>query len=157
MAIRFSADLDSKNFETKLRIFSSGLGGIFKELMKSVGEEMTTEAKARAPSRTGKLRNNINFIVNNDTEFVFTTRKSLKKSNVWYSRIVEKDRHIKPKKGKYLIFKINGEWKKVDSVNVKGQPYMTPVFNSYFESDNGKGYRALQDALKKKMAEYLGE
>jgi hypothetical protein len=152
--VKFSTDFDSRNFENKLKIFSSSLGGIFKELMKSVGEKMVTEAKGLAPSRTGKLRNNINFLVNNDTEFIFTTRKSLKKSNVWYSRLVEKNRIIKPKKGKYLTFKINGEWKKVSSVNVKGQPYMTPVYESYWEG-NGKGYQELANALKKKMEDYL--
>jgi hypothetical protein len=153
--IKFSADLNSKNFENKLKILSSGLGGIFKELMKSVGEKMITEAKGLAPSRTGKLRNNINFLINHDTEFVFTTRKSLKKSNVFYSRIVEKDRFIKPKKGKYLVFKINGEWKKVSSVKVKGQPFMTPVYNDYWEGNNSKGYQELASALEKKMREYI--
>jgi hypothetical protein len=153
--VKFSADLNSKNFENKLRIFSSSLGGIFKELMKSVGEKMVSEAKGLAPSRTGRLRNNINFLINNDTEFVFTTRKSLNKSNVWYARMVEKNRTIKPKKAKYLTFKINGEWKKVSSVNVRGQPFMTPVYESFFGNENDKGYQELARALQKKMEEYL--
>ena len=152
--VKFKADLDSKNLENKLRIFSSSLGGIFKELMKAVGEKMTQESKALAPVRTGKLRDNINFIINND-EFVLTTKKSLKKSNVWYSRMVEKDRTIKPKKAKYLTFKINGEWKKVSSFNVKGKPYMTPVYNEYWEGSNAKGYQELAIALEKKLKEYI--
>jgi hypothetical protein len=158
MAIRFSADLDSKNFETKLRIFSSGLGGIFKELMKSVGEEIVADTRARTSfhSRTGRLFNAINFIPT-DSGGVLTTRKTLSKPNVYYARLVEKGAYIKARKGKYLAFKIDGEWKRVPSVRVSPRPFMTPVFNEYFESDNGKGYRALQDALKKKMAEYLGE
>jgi hypothetical protein len=155
--VKFEAALNTKNLENKLRIFSSGLGGIFKELMKAVGQKMTAEAKSLAPSRTGRLKNNINFIVNNDTEFVLTTRKSLKRSNVWYSRIVEKDRHIKPKKGKYLVFKIDGEWKKVDSVNVKGQPYMSTVYDEYWEGQNSKGYRELARALENKIRNYFDE
>jgi hypothetical protein len=32
---------------------------------------------------------------------------------------------------------------------------MKPVFDEYWEGENAKGYRVLQDALQKKMAEYL--
>lgn len=156
--VKFQADLDSKNFESKLRLFSSGLGGIFKELMAAVGKEMVAETKSRTTftNRTGKLFNSINFIPT-DTGGVLTTKKNLNKSNVFYSRIVEKDRDIKPKKGKYLTFKINGEWKKVSSVHVRGRPFMTPVFEEYWENQNAKGYKVLSDALQKKMNEYLGD
>jgi hypothetical protein len=154
--IKFSADLDSKNFENQLRIFSSSVGGIFKELMKSVGEEMVVDAKARTAfhNRTGKLFNAINFIPT-ENGGVLTTRKNLNKSNVFYARFVEGGADIKAKKGKYLTFKINGEWKKVPSVKVRPKPFMKPVFTEYWETDNAKGYKVLQDALQKKMEEYL--
>jgi hypothetical protein len=156
MAVKFSADLNSKAFETKLKIFSSSLGGIFKELMETVGKEMVADTKSRTTftNRTGKLFNSINFI-STDTGGILTTRKTLNKSNVWYARMVEKDRNIKPKNAKYLTFKINGEWKKVSSVHVRGRPFMTPTFNEYWEGANSKGYKALADALQKKMEDYL--
>jgi hypothetical protein len=156
MAVVFKSELDSKNFENKLKIFASGLGGIFRELMTVVGKEMTEEAKSRTTftNRTGKLFNAINFIPT-DEGGVFTTRKTLNKSNVYYARMVEKDRNIKPKKAKYLTFKIDGQWKKVPSVNVKGRPFMTPVFDEFFEGENAKGYKALTAALQEKMKEYL--
>jgi hypothetical protein len=158
MPIKFQADLDSKRFEEQLKIFSSSLGGIFKELMKSVGEEMVADTKARTlfTNRTGKLFNAINFIPT-DNGGVLTTRKNLNKSNVYYARFVERGADIKAKKGKYLTFKINGEWKKVPSVRVRPRPFMEPVFEEYFGSDSGKGYKALADALQKKMNEFLGE
>jgi hypothetical protein len=156
MPIKFETSFDSKNFENKLRIFSSSLGGIFKELMKSVGQEMVADTKARTTfhNRTGKLFNAINFIAA-DNGGVLTTRKTLAKPNVYYARFVEGGADIKAKKGKYLTFKINGEWKKVPSVKIRPRPFMAPVFNSYFESDNGKGYQALANALQKKMEDYL--
>jgi hypothetical protein len=156
MPVKFSADINLKAFENKLKIFSSSLGNIFKELMETVGKEMVAETKSRATftNRTGRLFNAINFISTN-TGGVLTTRKTLNKSNVWYARMVEKDRNIKPKKGKYLTFKINGEWKKVSSVHVRGRPFMTPIFNDYWEGPNAKGYKALADALSKKMRSYL--
>jgi lysophospholipase L1-like esterase len=156
MAVKFSADLNTKSFENKLKIFSSSLGGIFKELMETVGKEMVEETKGRTTfaNRTGKLFNAINFI-STDTGGILTTRKTLNKSNVWYARMVEKDRNIKPKKAKYLTFKINGEWKKVSSIRVRGRPFMTPVFDEYWEGPNAKGYKALADALQKKLEDVL--
>jgi hypothetical protein len=158
MPVFFKTDFDTKDFENKLKIFSSSLGGIFKELMTSVGKEMVTETKSRASftNRTGKLFNAINFI-STDEGGVLTTRKTLNKSNVYYARFVEKERNIKPKKGKYLTFKINGQWRKVTSVHIKGRPFMTPVFEDFWETENSKGYKALADALQKKMSDFLGD
>jgi hypothetical protein len=152
----FSIDLKSKNFENQLRIFSSSLGGIIKELMATVGQEMVAETKSRASftNRTGKLFNSINWIAT-ENGGVLTTKKNLNKPNVHYARFVEKERNIKPKKRKYLVFKINGEWKKVSSVNTRPRPFMTPVYEEYFGNENDKGYKALADALNKKMAEYI--
>jgi hypothetical protein len=150
-------EVDSKNLEGKLRLFSSSLGGIFKELMASVGKEMVDETKSRTTftNRTGKLFNAINFIPT-DSGGVLTTRKTLNKPNVYYARFVEKGADIKAKDGKYLTFKIDGEWKKVSSVRIRPRPFMEPVFNEYWEGENSKGYKLLADALRKKMEEYLG-
>jgi hypothetical protein len=154
--VKFEVDLNSKNFENKLKIFSSSLGGIFKELMKSVGQEMVADTKARTTfhNRTGKLFNAINFIAT-DNGGILTTRKTLGKPNVFYARFVEGGADIKAKKGKYLTFKINGEWKKVPSVKIRPRPFMKPTFNEYWEGENANGYRVLQDALQKKMEDYL--
>jgi hypothetical protein len=153
---KFKSELDSKNLENKLKIFSSSLGGIFKELMETVGREMVSETKSKTTftNRTGKLFNAVNFISTNDGG-VLTTRKNINKPNVYYARMIEKDRSIRPKRAKYLTFKINGEWKKVSSVNVPGRPFMTPVFNEYWEGDNAKGYKLLTEALERKIEEYL--
>jgi hypothetical protein len=124
--------------------------------MATVGKEMVAESRGRATfhNRTGKLLNSINFIATNDGG-VLTTRKNLNKSNVYYARFVEKGANIKAKKAKYLTFKINGEWKKVASVQTRPRPFMTPVFDEYWEGENSKGYRALSEALKQKMESYL--
>jgi hypothetical protein len=124
--------------------------------MAEVGKEMVADTKARASftNRTGKLFNAINFIPT-DNGGVLTTRKNLTKPNVYYARFVEGGADIKAKKGKYLTFKINGEWKKVPSVKIRPRPFMKPVFESYFENENDKGYKELSIALQKKMEEYL--
>ena len=150
------AAFDSEKFEEKLKIFSSGLGGIFIDLLNRVGQEMTSESKMLAPRRTGKMADSINFIFYDENKAALTTRKRINKSNVWYSNIREHGANIEAKKKDYLVFKINGEWKKVKSVKTPAQPFMKPVFESYFGGDSGKGYQALAQALEKKMNEELG-
>jgi hypothetical protein len=154
MPIKFEAGLDSKHLENKLKIFSSGLGNIFIKLLKPVGEAMAEEAKSGAPIRTGALRNAIKFIIT-ENGGILTTRKSLKKSNIWYSNIVENGANIKPKKAKYLTFKINGEWKKVSSVNVRARPFMKPVIDEYFWNQSSKGYKRLTEELEKIVNEEI--
>jgi len=149
------AVLDTKSLENKLKIFSSGLGNIYNELLNEVGKKMTAEARANAPRKTGKLANSINFIFIDKDSAALTTKKKINKSNVWYSNIVEFNRTITAKKKDYLIFKINGEWKKVKSVSVRGKPFMRPVWENYF-GDSGKGYKELAEALQRKMSEAIG-
>jgi HK97 gp10 family phage protein len=152
MPVKFEADMNSKNLENKLKIFSSGLGNIFNELLKTVGNEMADEAKSRAPVKTGRLRNAIKFLTTKEGG-VLTTRKTLNKSNVWYARMVESGANIKPVKGKYLTFRIGGEWKKVASVHTKPHPFGKEVFNEYWDGTNSKGYTELAKALEKKINE----
>jgi hypothetical protein len=151
-----SAVIDTQGLEKKLNVLSSGLGGIFAELIKSVGDEMTNEAKGRAPVRTGRLRNSIKFLFDSKNNIgALTTRKSLRKSNIWYAKFAEFGADIKPKNKEYLCFKINGEWKKVKSVKRQPKPFMYPVFDEYFSSDSSKGMQKLQEALMKKISEEL--
>jgi len=150
-----SASLDSKSFEDKLKIFSSGLGNIFLELLNRVGQQMTNESKSNAPRRTGRLANAINFIFFDETRAALTTRRKISKSNVWYSNIREHGASIQTRKADWLMFKINGEWKKVKSVKTPAQPFMKPVFDNYFGNENAKGYTELANALIQKINEEL--
>jgi hypothetical protein len=152
-----SATLDTKNLENKLRIFSSGLGDIFTELLKPVGEEMASAARSRASfqNRTGKLFNSINFILDKkNNSGALTTRKSLGKSNAFYANFVESGINIQAKKSEYLTFKIDGQWKKVKSVQTKPRPFMKDIYYDYFGT-GGKGYEALADQLIKKLNEEI--
>jgi hypothetical protein len=156
MMVKFETSLDSKNFENELKLFSSSLGGIFRELMASVGKEMVAEARSRATfsNRTGKLFDSINFI-STDEGGVLTTRKTLKKKNVYYARFVERGADIRAKKSKYLTFKIGDKWVRVQSVRLRPRPFMGPTMEDYFGGSGDRGYQLLKDALSKKMEEYL--
>jgi hypothetical protein len=149
----FDVTYDDNHLANKLKIFSSGLGNVFNELMESVGDKMVSEAKSNAPVRTGKLKNAINFQRTNDSAWALTTRKNKLKKNIYYARFVEGGADIKPRKTKYLTFKINGAWRRVEHVRLRKQPFMENVYNEYFGSESSKGYKELANALEKRMNE----
>jgi hypothetical protein len=160
MPVKFEADLDSKNLESKLRILFSGLGDINKELLSEAGKLMAEDAKAKAGgafiSRTGKLLNSIKSIPI-ENGIALTTRNSINKKNVFYANMVEGGIRSKPKRKKYLMFKINGEWKKAASVKTRPRPFMRPVFDEYWAEGGGsKGYKIFAEALKNKIEKELG-
>lgn len=140
----------------KLKIFSSGLGNIFQDLIGDVGQEMAEEAGRTGAfsDRTGRLRRSIRFLYKGNTG-ALTTRKTLAKSNAWYANPLEHGADIQAKKSGHLVFKINGEWKKVKKVRTRPRPFMNPVFDGYWKGDGAKGYTVLAAALNKKMEEEL--
>jgi hypothetical protein len=154
-----NAIIETNDLEKKLGVLSSGLGNIFNELLKDVGKEMSDEARSRASgafsNRTGKLKSNINFILTKDNILALTTRKSLNKSNIWYAKFVEFGAKKKKKNKKYLTFKINGEWKKVESVRIRPRPFMYPTFEDYWGSNSSKGMQKLQEALLNRIEKEL--
>ena len=152
------ATFDDNDLAKKLSVFSSGLGNIFNELLKEVGDEMAVEAKSNASSaftnRSGKLERNIKFIINKDIG-ALTTKKSLNKSNIFYAKFIEYGRKSVAKNDGYLTFKINGEWKKCKRTESRPRPFMRPVFDTYFENENGIGFKKLQEALMRKIESEL--
>ena len=148
---------DDGGLSEKLKIFGSGLGGIYNELLKEVGKDMTAESKSLAPVRTGRLRDSINFIVDEKKELsALTTRKKIARRHIWYANIREHGANISARRVPTLIFKINGEWKRAKSVKTPAAKpsFMKGVFEDYF-GDNGKGYGLLAAALEKKANEEL--
>lgn len=152
------AELNSKQLEERLRIFASGLGDSYNELLKKVGEEMTEKARSNAQSaftsRSGRLLNAIKFLVNKDLA-ALTTKKSLNTGGIKYAKMVEYGTSIKPKNKEYLMFKIDGEWKKVKSASSRARPFFKQIREEYF-GDTGKIYTSMAEALRQKMNEDLG-
>ncbi|MCL2381329.1 MAG: HK97 gp10 family phage protein [Treponema sp.] len=147
------AVFDTKAFNNKLSLFSSGLGNIYNELLAEIAKPVIKEAKSKAPVRTGKLRDHIKFIfLKKDATAMLTTMKRYGTFGAWYSNIREHGANIEAKKEPYLVFKINGEWKKVAAVKTPAQPFGKPVFNEYFD-EHGKAWPLLQEALLNKMKE----
>jgi len=73
-------------------------------------------------SRTGNLRRSINTTVKDKGSVIEGTIGTAVK----YGPIHELGGVIKPIKGKYLKFAINGQWKSVRQVKIPARPYLKP-------------------------------
>jgi len=102
-------------------------------------------------SRTGRLWDAIEFL---RYDGALTTRRRLGSANVWYANPLESGSQVRARRKKYLMFKINGEWKKVKKTNPRPpRPFMHPVFDKYFGGDRSTGYRELSAALLGRIEE----
>jgi hypothetical protein len=133
---------DHKEFDRFSELFGKRMPKIIKRLMAGVFKELRkdTRRKARAAftSRSGRLVRSIQYWAFNDWSGAITTRQNVKSNSGWYSKMVEEG-HVSQVKEeeKYLTFKINGEWKKVKSVNAAPRPFMKPSFNDYWVKNDG--------------------
>lgn len=73
-------------------------------------------------SRTGNLRRSINTVVEDKGKSIL----GIIGTAVKYGPIHETGGVIKPIKGKYLKFAINGNWRSVRAVKIPARPYLTP-------------------------------
>lgn len=69
--------------------------------------------------RTGHLRRSIGSGASGNTGWVGT--------NVFYGEVNELGKTIRPKKGKYLKFQIQGQWKTVKEVVIPPRPFIRPA------------------------------
>ena len=124
-----SAVFDSKKLENKLLIFSAGLGSFYASLMRGVGDKIADEARARAPSDTGKLRDSIGFLMRGRFA-ALTTRERFGKHTIPYAWAVHNNRLNK-------------------------QPFALPVWRSWFGGKNARAYRELANELQERMRKEL--
>ena len=147
---------DTKKFENKLAIFSAGLGSFYNELLEDVGKRMTSEARARAPADTGKLRSSVNFILGRGRTSALSTRERFGEDTVRYAWAREHGSTVKPKDGKeFMTFKIGGQWVRLRSFRSEPQPFMIPTYNSFWKGSAARGYREMANALQRRMREEL--
>jgi len=121
---------DSKAFESKLAVFSAGLGSFYASLMRDVGDRIADEARSRAPTDTGQLRDSIGFLMRGRFA-ALTTRERFGKNTLPYAWAVHNNR-------------------------TNPQPFALPVWRNWFGGKNARAYRELANELQRKMREELG-
>lgn len=173
-----SVDLEFKELKEKLKQFEGEMPkNIVKKMMAAVFSKMRIDARKAVPRKTGRLRDYINYWKFNDWAGGLTTwnkkkGEGVKKSGFYGSfheygapDIHAKEdgtktiRYIVKKTGtpviyenKYLTFKINGVWKKVEATRgVPKKPFMQPSFDKYFAGNAELGIKIMNEKLQKEM------
>lgn len=70
----------------------------------------------------------------------------------YYAKFLEFSAEIHAKKGKYLTFKVNGQWKKVQSVTLPAKPFLGPAVKEVWNSAEAK--RVQEQVLQKALDAY---
>jgi hypothetical protein len=172
-----SIALEFKELKKQLEEFEYELPkNIVKKMMTAVFTPMRRDARKIAPERSGRLKAGLKYWAFNDWAGALTTwgkKKGGVKTSIFYASTVEHGAQVHHAKShlinyvnkknrkhvlyqnKYLTFKINGEWKKVKSVNIPAKPFMQPSFNKYFGGDATLGLQIMDRILQKEMAKIL--
>jgi HK97 gp10 family phage protein len=145
MNIEFNTD----DFDKKIKEVEKKIPKIAKKMLSAALGKAKTDTKRKArsmfPGGTGRLNKSINTTVFDDWRGALTTKKKSRKDSGWYANFLEKGATRTAKNGKYLTFKINGEWKKARSTTVPPRPFLRPTFDSYFVNNGGEKARKIMD------------
>jgi hypothetical protein len=92
----------------------------FVEGFENAMQVVEQEAKQLAPVRTGRLRESIK----SGTNITERRMYGWVGSDLIYARLQEEGGIIRPKKGEYLRFQVDGKWRFARQVTIKGQHYL---------------------------------
>ena len=164
--IDFNIDIDS--IEKALENTTLKMDSIIIKMQKSVNKEVIKSAKKRFRSLFDTKNHNYYTLTNANAENAskknakpilnnFKTTKAKEKRSTWilnnsyYAGFLEKGAHIEAKKAKYLVFKINGEWKRVKSSTIPARPFIAPAVAEWWQSSKSveKQEAVLQKELEK--------
>lgn len=169
MATNF-IQIDTKAVEDAIKNTKLRFPTILVRLQKKVNQQVIKSAKARFRSQ---------FNINNHNSYTLTNAKAennagknalpiLKNfknqksrsekgvtwilNNAYYADWLESGAEISAKNGKYLTFKVGGEWRKVESVTLPARPFVKPAVDEFWNS--GKQKEIQEAELEKILKKY---
>ena len=153
--------VDSKEVEEKLKGTTLRMPSIAKKMMHAVNKIVKKQAVANArglyTKRNSKPdgRSFLRIGAFKDTASKIQDFTSFVSSRRFYTRFLEKGAFIKPKHGKCLHFKINGEWKTVSSVTIPAKPFLGPAVKAVWESETAVA--VMNTELQRQLDLYWGK
>jgi hypothetical protein len=150
--------VDSKEVEEKLKGTTLRMPSIAKKMMHAANRIVKKQAVANARSLYTKRnskpdgRSFLRIGAFKDTASKTQDFTSFVSSRRFYTRFLEKGAEIKPRKGRYLHFKINGEWKTVSSVTIPAKPFLGPAVTAVWESE--QSLQAMNTELQRQLTLY---
>lgn len=158
MEFNFQTKIDIEEVERKLELTNLKMPSVVSQMEKAVNREVIKEARKNYKSsfnasnhgfRYGNLAISKGFKTNS---FRHDKTKSYVKNTVFYSRFLENGAVIKPKGDNFLVFKINGQFKKVKSVRISAKPFLKPAVEAYWNTE--KSNQIMEQVLQQKLNKY---
>ena len=118
-------EVDSKKLDAALKRAPKKTKRLIQEGLKEAALDVQSDSKKNAPWDTGNLRRSITHEIKAMSAKIGT--------DVVYAAIQEYGGEIRPVKGKYLTFKINGHWVRTTLSRIppyKGKGYLRPALQS---------------------------
>lgn len=139
--------IDEKEVIEKLKGTTLRIDQTIFKMQTAVNRVAIKKAKQNFQTRFSTKPQN-NYVLKGELKKLTSNFKSMKNKKVkggtqiknlsYYAKFLEFSAEIHAKKGKYLTFKINGEWKKVESVSLPAKPFLGPAVKSTWESTEAK-------------------
>lgn len=131
------------------------------KMQTAVNRVVIKKAKANFASRFSSKPQN-SYVLNGELKKLSANFKSMKNKRIkgatqiknlsFYSKFLEFGANITAKNGKYLTFKVNGEWKKVESVSLPAKPFLGPAVKEVWNSAEAK--KIQEQVLQKVLDSY---
>ena len=153
--------VDSAAVEAKLKGTTLRMPSVAKKMMHAANKLVKKQALANAKSLFTKRNSKAEKygLKSLLTSSAFTDRASKKQdftafvsARRFYAPALEKGAVIRPKKGKLLHFKINGEWKTASSVRLPARPFLGPAVSAVWDSP--EAVQAMSAELERQLALY---
>lgn len=147
-------ELDYKQLKKELEEFNQQMPNSAKTLMAAVNKEVVKQFKIQARARgysshkskpwgdAGYQRNIQQFSFKDYTGRIFIDSKA------FHYRFIEYGARVHPR-GKYLTFKVNGEWKKSRGFILPARPILHPIANSIWGTN--KANQIMEQKLQQIM------
>lgn len=147
----YKIDFDATDALRKLDLVKKDMNKIARRMMGKVFTEIKKESKKQIRGgqtlhkRSGYLLKMFKHKTKNDFSGWVANES-------WHAATHEYGATLFPKEGKYMIFKINEEWKKVTQVSVPKRPFLGNVVDDYFFSSS-KAEDVMDEILQKALTE----
>ena len=134
---RYRVDIDKDDFFKGLDLLNKDKNRIAKRMMAKVAQAIRKDVKDKnlkgglLQKREGLLLKSITYKTKNDMSATIS-------SNTPYSSVHEMGKTILPKNKPYLIFQIDGEWKKLKQVDIPQRQFLYPVIDEYFTTQKAE-------------------
>lgn len=170
MANWIDFEVNTKEIEEAIKGTKININSIIVKMQKAVNKEVIKSAKSRFRAQFKVNNHNAYTITNPNAEnnsgknaqpvlksFKNTKSKREKRTtwilnNSYYANWLENGADIKAKNHKYLTFKVNGEWKKVESVTIPARPFVKPAVDEFWESS--KHVEIQENILERELKKY---